>query len=472
MRWDWRRGVLYLSTMGMEGCWLYAVIALLNTRVSGGHPSVIGILALFPIAVIINMLLRRLKIPGAGILAISWMAWVVALLLMVKVQLFSILSISDSQWFLAVPLSIVRVIYFFRPERLIILSTAAIWWLSWRLASRTRDFTTVVGDFQFGLAILVMVLFIASQIKVTSVNSVALVLAFFFFALLGIAVAHAMEGTSWLSGLYRNHWSGLLVVSICLVLVLGLIISSLVTPGLLQSLWTAIKFVLGAVWAVIITAVTFFASLFPSPESGTLPPTPGLPTTPPTEEFDIWTMPGWLLSGLRFGWSVVVLGLILFALWRVSSDVFRWLSQRLVGRSGAEYEPMRGAFKLDVVNFLKSILFRLFRLKLPFRKAKEVGILSELTPVRQLYRDLLSWAAAGGLPRRVSQTPFEYNYALAGLLPGAREDFDLVTRQYARARYGAWLPTQSEMDELSQAWHRVKQNSMKRATAGVAKVRR
>jgi hypothetical protein len=469
MKLDWRQGILYVTTIGMEGCWLYAVMALLNMKVVNGRLSVLGILVLFPVAFVVNMLLRRLRMPRAGILSVSWVLWVAGMLLMVKAQLFWGLPVSDWRWLLSIPQSIAGVIYTFRPELLILISTGVIWWLSLRLTYRASSFAAVVGEFQFGLVMLVLIFFITSLLGTSLKNPVPLALTFFLFALLGISVGHALESTSWLSGLYQGHWSGLLVISIGLILILGLLISSVVTPDLLHLFWAAIKWVGGLIWGLIIKVVTFIASLFPALEPTELPTMPSIPPTESTEEFKLWTMPEWLRSGVSFGWSILVLGAILLALWRVSSEIFGWLRQRLTGMAGAEFEPLSGAFKVDFMNLLKRILLRLLGLKLPFRlRGKEGAVLSEVTPVRQIYRQFLRWAATGGYPRHISQTPREYYFALVGLVPEAREDFDLVTQQYVRARYGAWLPTGGELDELSQAWHRIKQTHLRRAAADVA----
>ena len=125
-------------------------------------------------------------------------------------------------------------IYTFKPELLILISTAVIWWLGRRLAYLKVNFAALVSEFQFGLVILVITFFVASQLGVDMAHSVYLIVAFFLFSLLGISVAHALEGTSWLSGLYQGHWSGLLLVSISLVLIVGFLISLLVTPDLLH----------------------------------------------------------------------------------------------------------------------------------------------------------------------------------------------------------------------------------------------
>lgn len=472
MKWDWRRGILYITTMGMEGCWLYALMAMLNAKVADSRLAVPGILALYPVAFIVNMLLRRLRMPRAGILSVSWLLWVVGMLLMVKTQLFWGLPMSDWQWLLSIPQSIAGVIYTFRPELLVLLSTGVIWWLSLRLTSHASSFAAVVGEFQFGLVMLVLIFFITSRLGASLENPVPLALTFFLLALLGISVGHALEGTSWLSGLYQGHWLGLLVISIGLILILGLLITSVVTPDLLHLFWAAIKWAWGLVWALIIKVIAFIASISPAPELTELPTMPSMPPTEWNEEFGRSIMPEWLRSGVSFGWSILVIGAVLLALWRVSSEIFGWLRQRLAGMAGAEFEPLSGAFKVDFMNLLKRILLRLLGLKLPFRlRGKKGAVPSEVAPVRQIYRQFLHWAAAGGYPRHISQTPREYYFALVGLMSETREDFDLVTQQYVRARYGAWLPTGDELDELGQAWHRVKQTHLKRAATEVTHVK-
>ncbi len=469
MKLDWRQGILYVATIGMEGCWLYALLALLNRQAADGRLSVAGIMALYPAAFIINALLARLRWPRACILIVSWLGWVMGMLLIVKVQLFADLPLLDSAWLLSIPQSIAQVIYTFRPELLILLSTGIIWWLSWRLASRVANFPSMVSEFQFGLVMLVLVFFAASQLKAGLNNPVPIALSFFLFALLGISVAHALEGTSWLSGLYQGHWSGLLLVSISLILLLGLLVSAVVTPDLLQVIWGGIKWAWGLIWGLIMKVLLFFASLFPEPEPGELPSMPSMPAAEPSEEFQLWTMPEWLRGGLRLSWSILVLGLILLALWRISSGIFRWMRRKLSSMVGAEFEPMPGAFKADFLSLLKRALLRLLRLKLPFRlRGKQEILPPEVASVRQTYRQLLRWAAAGGYPRQLSQTPHEYCYTLTGLLPEASKDLNFVTQQYVRARYGALLSAGDELDELSQAWHRVKQTRLKRTATELA----
>ncbi|GAJ09740.1 unnamed protein product, partial [marine sediment metagenome] len=257
---------------------------------------------------------------------------------------------------------------------------------------------------------------------------------------------HALEGTSWLSGLYQGHWSGLLLVSISLVLILGLIVGSAITPDLLQLVWTAVKWVLGLIMKVL----AFIASLFPASEPVELPPAMPMPEMEPDGGFKLWTMPEAVRSGLRITLGAVFFGLALVALWRVSSQIFGWLRRKLASSmAGAEFEPLPGAFRADLLGFLKRILSGLLRLRLPFlTRGKLRSVLPEVASVRQLYRQLLRWAATSGYPRHISQTPHEYLYTLVDLLPEAREDLGFITQQYVTARYGTSLPTEDELYQL------------------------
>jgi hypothetical protein len=459
MKLDWRKGVLYVAAIGIEGCWLYALMALLNKHVAAERLYIFGILLLYPISFGLNGLLRRFHWPKICLSFINWIAWAVAMLLIVKIQLFIGLAWSDTTWLMAVPRAIAELIYTFKPELLILISTAVIWWLGRRLAFANMNFAAMVSEFQFGLFILVITFFIASQTEFEIAHSVYLIVAFFLISLLGISIAHAVEGTSWLSGLYQGHWSGLLLVSVSLVLILGFIISLVVTPDLLRLFVAALKWV----WEAIMTVLAFIASLLPEIEpTEEPPPMPAMPSMESPDEATRWfTMPELLKRGLRIGWTVLVVGFLLFALWRISSDIFKWLRRKLASMAGAEFEPMPGALRADFLSLLKRFFSKLLGWRRLFRsRARAAPVLPEIASVRQIYRQFLRWAAAAGFPRHISQTPHEYLYELIGLLPEAQGDLDLITQQYVRTRYGAWLLTEDELHQLKQSWYNVKQTRL------------
>lgn len=460
MRTYWQKAALFAAIIGMEGCWLYALTDLAGRQVAGGFLSVLGLLLVYPLAFAVDSLLRWRRWPRVFLWSASWLAWVIVMLLIVKVQLFSGLAWSDTSWLLAVPRSIPQVIYQFRPELLILLLTAAMWWLGRRVAHLNPDFAVLVGEFQFGLAMLVIVFLLASRLPAGIASPVPVSLTFFVFALAGMSVAHALEGKSWLTGLDRGRWLLLLLASIGVVLVVGLLISLIFTPDFLHWIVAGIKWVWVQVWSLIDKLMSLLASLFPASGPSELPPGPTMPTMPPDEGFHLH-LPLWLGSGLRLAWEAVMAGFLIFALWRISTDVFRWLRRRLGGTAGAEFEPLHGAFRADILNFFRRVLRRLLALRLPFL-AKKRAIPAGIASVRQTYRQLLRRAAAAGMPRQRWQTPQEYYFTLAGWLPAAATaDLSLVTRLYVQARYGARLSTTGELDELGQAWQRLKQARFK-----------
>jgi len=460
MKLDWHQGILYVTILGMEGCMLYALITLLNEQVADARLFILGLLLLYPAAFGFNKIIQRLRWHKGWLYTISWLVWAGAMLLMVKVQLFNDSGFSDPAWLHAVPQAMAQLPYTFEPALLILVSSILLWWLGLRLAYLKVNFAISVSEFQFGLVILLIILFVASQLNATLADSVPTMIAFFVFALLGMSITHAQEGTSWLSGLGQGHWSGLLALSISLIIIVGLLISSVVTPDFLQLFLNVLKWI----WEGILKIIAFLASLFPQSEPGEPPPAmPAMPETEPSQGFQMWTIPEPLRSNLRLGWMIMIMSIIFLALWRTLSQVFSWLRHRLAGMAGAELEPLPGSFKADFLNWLKRIILKLLRVKLPSQLArKSKSLLSELTPVRQTYRQLLHWAATAGFPRSTSQTPHEYLSMLADLLPEAEGDLDFITQQYVRARYGTSLPTEAELYQLRDSWYKVRQNRLKK----------
>ena len=132
--------------------------------------------------------------------------------------------------------------------------------------------------------------------------------------------------------------------------------------------------------------------------------------------------------------------------------------------TGAEVESLPGAFKADMINLLRSILNGLFWLfRLPYRLKRLPGlVLPEADSARQVYHHFLRWTGAGGYPRQVFQTPYEYLTSMVKLLPEAQEDLAIITEQYVAARYSSSLPGGDELNRMKQSWHRVRRNRLRK----------
>ena len=85
----------------------------------------------------------------------------------------------------------------------------------------------------------------------------------------------------------------------------------------------------------------------------------------------------------------------------------------------------------------------------------------EIISIRQLYQQLLHWAAKGSLPRPAFQTAYEYLDTLQEKLPEHRDTLQYVTKKYVSARYGHVTPSLEEMEQLKQSWHQLRHQHLK-----------
>jgi len=463
---DWQQSALRLVILAVEVCWLYVLAAFLNDQTVDGRLSVLGLLLLFPIAFGFNRLLSQVRWPRILIVTISWLAWALAMLLMVKIQLFSNLGLSDTDWLTALPEAIADMFYNFSPELLILVSSVVMWWLGRRLAYLRINFAVSLTEFQFGLAIMLIILFVSFLLDGEIAGSVPIAIAFFLLALSGVFLAHARERTGWLEVLQRGRWFGLLLVCIAIILILGLLIGAIVTDGLLELLLTPFKWM----WGLAQDVFGFFADLLPDSNPGEPPPDEGLGILDfeggSSEDPGVGQMSDSTRRVLAAVFTVFLISCVLLALWRISSVAFSLLRRMLATGAGAELEPLPGSFRVDLVNLLRRLALMFLGLRRLFRlPRRSVSLPSEAASIRHTYRQLLRWAARKGYARRMSQTPYEYSHFMGNLLPVAQDDLRLITEQYVSTRYSPSLPTKNELHEVKQSWYRVKRMRLKKRTA-------
>ena len=466
MKLDWCQSILPVTIMGAECCWLYALLMLLNKQVVDGRLSVPWFLLVYPLAFIFNTLLPKQQWSKVKLYAANGLAWAIGMLLMVKTQLYSGLGLFEPGWLLAFSQALSRILQTVQPEVILLVGSIVLWWLGWRLARLRITFTTSVTEFQFGVIVLLIIFASTAQLGIQFASSVPMAMVFFLFALGGIAIAHTQGGVSWLTGSGQGFWLGLLFAGIGLILLLALLIGSIITPDFFQLILIPLKWIGGVIakgFELLMQVIDYLMSLFGEPEPAELPPGMTIPAPPPSEpDIPMRLIPESVRNGLRLGWYILMVGGILYALWSISSQIFGWLRRRLAAAGGAEFEPLPGAFKADLLVLLRLIMNKLrgLRLLLWWRRKPE-PILSETASVRQIYRQFLRWAARSGWPRHLSQTPHEYLQTLEALLPVAHGELRFITEQYVSVRYSPALPTDEELHRLRQSWHQVKRNRLK-----------
>ncbi len=452
--------VLTTTVVALEGCWLYTLVYMLNVLIAEGRLNVPGLLPLYLLAFGTNWLWRRLGWPRAIRGALNITGGVVFTLLAVKIQLFGHLPLADAMWLAALGEAFTNIFYGLSPEMVLLVGGGVLWWFGQRMASLPMAFATAVREFQFGLIVLLILLFIVYGMEIQLSHTILVVTIFFVASLLSLSIAHAQENKQ-STEFYHGNWLGILLMSISAIILLGLAIGSIITPDLLQLVVAGLTWL----WGLIVKGITFIASLFPQSDITPGEVLPGAGPMP-VEEPDytkLFVLPEVVRKGLRFGWSVLMIGMLLVFLWRISEQIFTWLRTRLGSTGNAEYESLSGAFWTDIQLLFQRIfrwILKILRWPTLLRKRKTVEP-KEITSIRQLYQQLLRWAAKAGLPKPVFQTAYEYLDVLQEKMPAYRDTLQYVTGKYVSARYGHVTPSVEELDQLKQSWHNLKHQNLK-----------
>lgn len=252
---------------------------------------------------------------------------------------------------------------------------------------------------------------------------------------------------------------GLLLITIALVLLLGLLVGLIISADLLQVIVAAFKWV----WAWIMKALVFLMSLLPSPDPVELPPPDIMPAQPDMpEQYEIWRIPESLRNILRIIWVVVFLGIIVLALWQISSQIFKWMRRRLSDTSGDEFETLRGAFKDDILGLFRFITRKIRDLLRFIVKRRREAVAPENMSVRQIYRHYLRWTRSHGYPRQSAYTPYDFFAVMKDVVPERQTEMRVLTQHYVSARYGTATPTGDDIRQLTDNWRKIKKSRVKR----------
>jgi len=458
----WVEITLCGAVAGLEVSWFWAFLDLLNQKAAIGSLPLLSLLGFYPLSFVFHRILGRLSWKKA--IPLGFLAWAALILLLAKTQFFPHAGWEDPQWLRDFGYALARTVHGFTPESLVVLSSALFWGFGCRLAYVRIHFATLVGEFQFGLAILLTLFLLNAQWELGTAALIPLTLAFFFFALGGIAVSHASERESWLSGHYRDRWFAFLLLTIAFILGFGWLISAVVNPSLIEFILSFLAMVGQWIWAWILKFFIFLGELIPPPKPGELPPAARVPQMKGLADEPFILFSDSVREVIRFIWGAGVISLLLIALWRVSSQIFEWVRRKMGGMGEAEVEPLPGAFREDLLNFLKKLL-RIFGFAWPFGKGRSMEpLLPGVDWVRKTYRQLSAWTAKKGHARNPAQTPYEYLSGLVVWLPERGEDFTFITEQYVRTRYGLSVPTESGLEELRQSWQRIRQTRFKKGS--------
>ncbi len=76
--------------------------------------------------------------------------------------------------------------------------------------------------------------------------------------------------------------------------------------------------------------------------------------------------------------------------------------------------------------------------------------------IKRIYQNMCLLAAENGFPRSESETPFEYMHTIEPVWGNNMSDVELITKAFARIRYGEYPETSAELSTIKDAWKRLK----------------
>jgi len=458
-----QKDILFLAIAGAEACWIYTALLLLDVKATGGDLPILGLLSFYPLAFVLGKTIRRLSWGDIRLFLLNWALWAFCFVGVAKHYAAPFGNPLEPAWVHSFVAGILQVSSV-SSEQIILVCSLFLWWLGGRLLRLRLDFSTSLTEFQFGLAILLILFFFESMWDLDLPGLVPTTMAFFVFSFAGTAITHAREGAGWLSGPFRSRWMSLLIFTILFILVGGMIIGAIVRPDILKLILSVLTTVWNFLWDLIFRIVSFLASLFPSDEPASLPAMPAMPAPPPEGPswVKLFRLPEWVRRVGSIVMVIIWMILILAAIYSVSSQIIHWLRQRLEGMSEVEVEPMSGAFLDDLLHLFKGLLLlaaRFFRFVFrPFRRKRKMKAVSpEISSIRTIYRRMLDWAASAGCPRKAAQTPHEYLKVLVQWIPEVGQELAVITNHYALARYGDCLPSHDTLDQIKTTWEKLRQ---------------
>lgn len=171
-------------------------------------------------------------------------------------------------------------------------------------------------------------------------------------------------------------------------------------------------------------------------------------------------IPAWIILFLKWGFLILIVGLVIFFL---SRALIRYWEGHIEKDVDEVHETVWSwdAFKMDLRNIL-AWLFRWARKKksthsenaelsnpLVISDAQDPG---KLFNIRELYQALLWQGRQYGTPRQKSETPYEYRRKLVSRLDKVADEIDALTEAYISERYGEVTPEAERLNFLNRIW--------------------
>ena len=434
---------IYLTTIGMEMCYLYLGLALMRQIFGLASLSFALILALYPLSFVFRVVTARLPDiarRGRLLTAIFGTAIVSAVTILAIRQIL----VADYP----VAGAVIQIGF-----------CGLSWWLGNTLVRGEISYPNISSRFQIGILTIIVLGAIEGRTFLP-------VVLFFTLAVFALALARWHNSLSSGRGVLRALSPWAIMLGGAAVLLPGIFIFFALSPNVAQVIlkwlstaWGGIVRLLEGVRLPPATEspVEFDFSCAFNPPEEVMP----LPASPPPPADTPATTSPLLVWFVIFAVFLAVLFLVFLMIRRITAqrrtDAAVMVSVETTPIPVSLFGELAGLIR-GIGKWLWHFWLSLFRLRrvARFRPLTEDEVLPS---VRALYRSLLHWATRHGLPRVQSQTPLEYLELLRLRFPREERELALITDVYLQARYGRRPAGAKGFEAAQRAWQKVKSHS-------------
>lgn len=457
---SFRRELRIALLAAMETCWVFAVVVFLAEITGAMSPlTPLPFFLAYWLAMIVGRGLPRSETGGAILQAVAFAIAVITLLAVARAELYPNLDWYDFAWlprFVVAALSLAHGIVV---EHIVAAGALYVFIRGLGLAQRPLTLWFVGFQFRVGIVVFFVLLLIAGFARAFSTTSIQQydaslwIFVYFFISLLAIALARIEEMTSDVR--YTPRWALTLLGSVALVLFIGLGLLQVLTVDLVRAaliIFLPLAWLFGGLIALLSVPVGYllewlinlvkpaFASLeqlINAMQQFLNSNTPPQPTTPAS---------GFSLTALIQPTLILAIGLLVFYF------LGRALNRRM---RRIEEEPfIREAIGAD--DAFDSAQRDDSRKKKPARPRAHNAAAES---IRKIYAALVALAADAGLPRRVAETPYEFEPRLEQHWLKNSGDIRAITEAYVAVHYAEQEAGAEQVKSVRDAWERVKRNS-------------
>jgi hypothetical protein len=472
---------IYLALAAAEVCWA-APVFLLFAQPMIPHPPLLVWLAMLGLLLAFFFLYRILASTDLSLRlqqSLVVVALLLSIVLMLRFHVYVGTDLEGINWFLQPFRSLFDLSAMIPAEFIAALTMVHLWARGIHLARRGLNVDSVAFSFRSGVIILVAVAWAVSLFVEQDIS--LFVVAYFFFALLAVALARIEEVSRAPNSAgvgFSGFWIGSTLAAVALLIALGAALAAIFHGGGLEQVlrWLSpilivLQLLLVGLALLIIGLVELLVSLLPIDWSGLLHRLQGmmevwqgvtvletpLPSDQPAavEQF-FGALQGTVCISIIV---LMILLVLLFTWWRIRRE-----------RDGRADESRESIFSTDILargllSMLESGRDRLGQLMgLVDQFGLSSRLLSAIT-IQRIYANLVRLATKGGYPRGPAQTPYEYIDTLSKAFPERGADVALITGAYVSSHYGQVPDTREELDRIRQCWARVQAQGSTRSNS-------